>query len=288
MLSASPTPPWSRITATRVPGAQRHSGGHTRRQVRPQHRNRHPARDAVGGREVAGDRGGDGRCARGGSGGVTPRFWVWRRLDSVADPADDVGERGEVAQLEAVVAGDAVVAADGGEDLRLLDGVDAEVGLQVQVDVEQVRRIAGELGDDADHGLDDVVTRGRRRRLGCRFYRDGNGRRRRGRCVRRCRRGRGRAGLVADPGDHVGERREVAQLEAVVAGHAVVLADRGEDLGLLDGVDAEVGLQVQVEVEQFGRIAGELGDNAQHGFGQLVPARGQRGRRSGPPPARPP
>ena len=189
----------------------------------------------------------------------------------VANPADDMRQRREVAQLEGVVAGDAVVAADRGEDLGLFDGVDAEVGLQVEVDVEQVGRVAGELGDDADHGVGDLVagSRGRGRRRGDWL--------RRGR-LDRCRGCRGRlggggTGLVADPADDVRQRREVAQLEGVVAGDAVVAADRGEDLGLFDGVDAEVGFQVEVDVEQVGRIAGELRDDADHGVGQLVAVR---------------
>ena len=40
--------------------------------------------------------------------------------------------------------------------------------------------------------------------------------------------------------------------EVLVAFDVEPLADGGEHLGLLDGVDAEVGLQVQVEVEQLG------------------------------------
>ena len=123
----------------------------------------------------------------GGSSGVTRCFWARSGLDSVADPADDVREGREVAQLEGVVAGDAVVAADRGEDLGLFDGVDAEVGFQVEVDVEQVGRIAGEPGDDADDGVGDLVAgrRGRGRRFGCRFDLDRDGGSSRGRCRRR-------------------------------------------------------------------------------------------------------
>ncbi len=63
-------------------------------------------------------------------------------------------------QFEGVVAGDAVVAADGGEDFGLFDGVDAEVGFQVEVGVEQVGWVAGEFGDDADHGVGQFVAAG--------------------------------------------------------------------------------------------------------------------------------
>ena len=46
--------------------------------------------------------------------------------------------------------------------------------------------------------------------------------------------------------------RELAQLEVVVADEVPLGADGGEDLGLLDGVDTEVGLEVEVGVEQVG------------------------------------
>ena len=82
------------------------------------------------------------------------------------------------------------------------------------------------------------------------------------------------------------EGRVVAQLERVVALDPVGLADRGEDLGLLDGVDPEVGLEVEVHVEQVGRIAGLLGDDRQHPLLDLVAAGGRglgRGRRRAAP-----
>ena len=103
-----------------------------------------------------------------------------------------MGEGGEVAQPELVVAGDAVGLADGGEQLGLLDGVDAEVGLHVEVELEHVLGIAGLLGDHVKDGffngvLADAAGGGRRRRggrglrgRGRRVYlgRGGSGRRR--------------------------------------------------------------------------------------------------------------
>ena len=57
-----------------------------------------------------------------------------RRLECrVPDPGGDVVEGGEVAELEGVVAFDVVAFADGGEDFGLFDGVDAEVGFEVEV-----------------------------------------------------------------------------------------------------------------------------------------------------------
>ena len=74
-------------------------------------------------------------------------------------------------------------------------------------------------------------------------------------------------GAVVDEADDVVEGRVVAELEGVVAFDAVDLADGGEQFGLFDGVDAEVGFEVEVHVEQFGRVAGLFGDEREHRAG---------------------
>ena len=86
-------------------------------------------------------------------------------------------------------------------------------------------------------------------------------------------------GAVVDEADDVVEGRVVAELERVVAFDAVDLADGGEHFGLLDGVDAEVGFEVEVHVEQFGRVAGLFGDDREHAGGDAVV--GGLGRRCG-------
>jgi hypothetical protein len=78
---------------------------------------------------------------------------------AIEDELHDVAERREVAQAELVVARDVVGGADGGEGLGLLDGVDAEVGLQVELHVEHVARIAGLVGDDGQDRLSDARLR---------------------------------------------------------------------------------------------------------------------------------
>ena len=75
-------------------------------------------------------------------------------------------------------------------------------------------------------------------------------------------------GPLAHEGDHVVEGRVVAQLQAFVEGDLVGLADRREHLGLLDRVDPQVGLEVEVEVEQVGRVAGLLGDQGEDAVGE--------------------
>ena len=85
-----------------------------------------------------------------------------------------MGEGGVVAEFELVVAFDAVVLADGGEHFGLFDGVDAEVGFEVEVEGEHVGGVAGLVGDQGeDVGFDVGV--GRRHRLG--LDGDGSGRR---------------------------------------------------------------------------------------------------------------
>ncbi len=144
-----------------------------------------------------------------------------------------------------------------GEHLGLFDGVDAEVGFEVEVEVEQVGGVAGLVGHHRDH-------------LGLHVGRP--------RCRGPSRRGlpapapappaevvdAGAGSAVADEGDDVGEGGVVAQLELVVAFDVEAFADLGEDLGLFDGVDAEVGFEVEVEVEQVGGVAGLVGHHRDH------------------------
>ena len=63
----------------------------------------------------------------------------------------------------------------------------------------------------------------------------------------------GGADLAAHPARDVVQRREVPQLQVRVPLDTEALPHRGEDLGLLDRVDPEVGLQVELGVEQVGR-----------------------------------
>ena len=71
--------------------------------------------------------------------------------------------------------------------------------------------------------------------------------------------------LVHEP-DHVRQRRVVAQLAVLVARDVVDLADGGEHLRLLDGVDAEVGFEVEVQIQHVFRIAGLLRHQGQNAF----------------------
>ena len=56
-----------------------------------------------------------------------------------------MSQRRIVAQLAVLIARDAVDLADGCEHLRLFDGIDSEVGFEVQIQVQHVFRIAGLL-----------------------------------------------------------------------------------------------------------------------------------------------
>ena len=52
-------------------------------------------------------------------------------------------QRREVTQLEIGIARDVVHFADGGEHVRLLDRIDAQVRFEIQIQIQQVRRVAG-------------------------------------------------------------------------------------------------------------------------------------------------
>ena len=201
-----------------------------------------------------------------GSDGLRGRFRRQIRTE-VVDELDHVLEGREVAELEALLALDAVGLADRGEGLGLLHGVDAEVGLEVEVHLEHVRGVAGLVGHDLEDLLDDGVLAG-----WCEGRRGGRGRAgaagggagggiapEAGGCGWRF--GRQIRAEVVDELDHVLEGREVAELEALLALDAVGLAHRGEGLGLLHGVDTEVGLEVEVHLEHVRRVAGLLGDD---------------------------
>ena len=66
------------------------------------------------------------------------------------------------------------------------------------------------------------------------------------------------------------EGREFSQLELIVAGNVVRLSHRGKGLGLLDGVDPEVGLEIELQIEHVGRVSGLLGDDGEDLFGHGV------------------
>ena len=176
----------------------------------------------------------------------------------VAHEADDVRQRREFAQLEVFVARNTVVLADGRKHLGLLDRVDAEVGLEVQIQLQHVGRVIGLLGNDANDLLFDIVCRGNGF---CRSRRC-----RRNLCDRFGCRHSGR--LIGTPitheADDVRQRRKFAQFEVLVARNAVVLTNCCKHLGLLDRVDAEVGLEIQIEIQHVGRIVGLFGDYADH------------------------
>ena len=80
----------------------------------------------------------------------------------------------------------------------------------------------------------------------------------------------GGVGAVADEAEDVVDGWVVAELEFVVAGDGVFLADGGEQFGLFDGVDAEVCFEVEVGGEHVGWVAGLFGDEGDDSGGDGV------------------
>ncbi len=189
----------------------------------------------------------------------------------VVDEVDDVLEGGVVAEGEVVVAFDAVAVTDGGERFGLFDGVDSQVGFQVQVEVEHLGWIAGLFGHHRQHRVPHLIhhhrSSGRSRNWFwlCRFVAS------RLRCLFGDRaRSLDAVCPVVDEVDDVLEGGVVAEGEVVVAFDAVTVADGGEGFGLFDGVDSEVGFQVEVEVEHLGWVAGLFGHHRQHRVPHLI------------------
>ena len=105
--------------------------------------------------------------------GVAARA-VRRRFPGGDLPLEVVGQFDdgvEVAQFEILGHFETEVLGDFAEDFHLFDGVDAEVGFQVEFVFEHVGGVAGLLGDDGfDRGQDIGAccgSRAGRRRAGC-------------------------------------------------------------------------------------------------------------------------
>ena len=77
----------------------------------------------------------------------------------VEDPLDDMTEGGHVSQLDLVIEGDVIGLSHGGEGLRLLYGVDAEVGLHVEVQLEHLDGVSGLLGHQLQNAVHHQLTR---------------------------------------------------------------------------------------------------------------------------------
>ena len=78
------------------------------------------------------------------------------------DEPDHMRQCGIVSQLAVLVARNVVDLADGREHLRLLDGIDAEIGFEIEIQVQHVFRIAGLLHDQRKnaflHGIVGVAA----------------------------------------------------------------------------------------------------------------------------------
>ena len=85
----------------------------------------------------------------------------------VVNEADDVRQRRIVAEFPIFVARDVIGFTNRCEYFRLLHRVDAEVGFQIEVQVQHVLRIAGLLRDDLQDFFLDWIGSGWLRRGDC-------------------------------------------------------------------------------------------------------------------------
>jgi len=68
----------------------------------------------------------------------------------------------------------------------------------------------------------------------------------------------------------VRQRREIPQLQIVLARDVIRCANRSEHLRLLDGIDTKIRFQVQIEIQHIGRIARLLGNDPENGVPDVV------------------
>ena len=166
--SASATPPSSRITTTRAPGpratpvgthwsrAGRSTGTGSRLGIRST-ASRSP-------RTVAGCTGTvrDVPAAATASAGTVESAGLGLP-GPLQDPADHVRQRREVPQRQRVITLHPELLPHRREHLSLLDRVHPQIRLQIQVQVQQLRRITGQLRHDRHHRLGHLVRRRTRR-----------------------------------------------------------------------------------------------------------------------------
>src|SRR5579864_1593532 len=195
--------------------------------------------------------------------------WRWRswrgrprlRLRCQVGPllvheSNHVCQGGIIAELAILIARNAVDLANGCEHFRLLDSVNAKVGFQVEIEVEHVLRISRFL----DHQCEDAIfyrialigrDRGFGRRsdfnLGCLLGRRGRRYNFRGGKVRP---------LLVHESNHMRQRGVIAELAILIARNAVDLANGREHFRLLYSVYAEIGLQVEVQIQHVLRVSG--------------------------------
>ncbi len=156
-------------------------------------------------------------------------------------------QRREIAQLKVLIALDVVNPADGRHQLRLLNRINPEVRFQIQLQVQHVFGIAGLLDHQCQDGFlhrivhdrfdDDSRDRCRSRshafgfallllrRFGLRFRQVGT--------------------LAIDEADDMLQRREIPQLEILIALDVVDPTDGRHQLRLFDRINPEVGLEIQ-------------------------------------------
>ena len=155
-----------------------------------QDRDRDPAREAlgVGVRDRCGLSGGrlwgglGGRLWRGplrpaGVGSAAGAGWAPRAArrfrrrrcllrSALAHKPDDVIDRRVIAQLHRIITLDPILLPDRREHLSLLDRIDPQISLEIQIHIEQLRRITRLLGHNRQHPLLDLIERSRGRRHG--------------------------------------------------------------------------------------------------------------------------
>ncbi len=206
-----------------------------------------------------------------------------------------VSQRRKIVQRDILARRDVEILAQLAEQLGLLDAVDAQVGLQVGIQLDDLRRIAGLLDHEINEELFQIGAggeAGHRRRGGRnRRRRDGRNWRDHGGWQFNCHPDTRRLAAGDDGGGrhrffgrrfdrrateiihHVSERRKIIERDVLARRDVEILAQLAEQLGLLDTVDAQVGLQVGIQLDDLRRIAGLLDNELDKELFQVLAGR---------------
>ncbi len=75
---------------------------------------------------------------------------------------------------------------------------------------------------------------------------------------------------IIDKFDHVFEGREVAEFQVFITWNGICAANGRKHFGLLDGVNAKIGFQIEVHIQHVNRVAGFLSRQFQNFFANWI------------------
>ena len=67
--------------------------------------------------------------------------------------------------------------------------------------------------------------------------------------------------LLFDPSYNMGQGWKIFKFKICLSRNLIGFSNSGKGLGLFNGIDAQIGLEIELHIEHIGRITRLLGDN---------------------------